>query len=223
VVERVLVQPNDPVTRDQPLVALDPTRLRSRLEVARKALTVAEAEYRQAAQQAFADARANTQLAALQGRLEQQKAELAYLETLEQRLTVTAPHDGVALFDDTGDWAGRPVALGERIMLVADPAKAELEVWMPVSDAVDIAPGAPVSLFLNTSPGRPVTGSVTRIGYRAQTTPQGVLAYRVKATLEGAPPRVGLRGTAKLYGDRAPLGLFLLRRPLGVLRQWLGS
>ena len=225
VVERILVRPNETVAEGQPLVALDPTRLRSRIEVACKALVVAEAEYRQAAQQAFADARANASLAALKGRLDQQAAELAYLETLEQRLTVTAPHAGVALFDDAGDWAGRPVALGERIMLLADPAKVELEAWVPVPDAVDLAPGAPVSLFLNTMPGRPVGAAVTQVGYRAQATPQGVLAYRVKAALEeGAePPRVGLRGTAKLYGDRAALGVFLLRRPLGVLRQWLGA
>ena len=51
---------------------------------------------------------------------------------------------------------------------------------------------------------------------------------RVKAALEPAgtpgqaPPRIGLRGTAKILGDRVPLALYLFRRPLALLRQSLG-
>ena len=34
--------------------------------------------------------------------------------------------------------------------------------------------------------------------------------------------RIGLKGTAKLYGERAPLGYLLLRRPIASVREWTG-
>ncbi len=55
VIDEVLVEPNQPVTKGQELFTLDKTRLLNRLEVARKAREVAEAEYRQTAQQAVLD------------------------------------------------------------------------------------------------------------------------------------------------------------------------
>ena len=54
--------------------------------------------------------------------------------------------------------------------------------------------------------------------------PDGIMAYRLKAVFPGADPRirVGLRGTAKVYGGETVLIVYLLRRPLGVMRVWLG-
>jgi hypothetical protein len=55
-------------------------------------------------------------------------------------------------------------------------------------------------------------------------SPSGVLGYRLKASLadDKAPPRIGLRGTAKLFGDRVTLFYYLMRRPLSAARQFLG-
>jgi hypothetical protein len=50
-----------------------------------------------------------------------------------------------------------------------------------------------------------------------------VAAYRVRATLLPQDKvRLGLRGSAKINGDWVVLGYFILRRPLGAVRQWLG-
>jgi hypothetical protein len=40
-------------------------------------------------------------------------------------------------------------------------------------------------------------------------------------SLEDAPI-LGLKGSAKVYGDKTVLGLYLLRRPMAVIRQWIG-
>ena len=55
-------------------------------------------------------------------------------------------------------------------------------------------------------------------------TAEGFLAYRLKAefTDQESPPRIGLRGTAKLFGDETTVFFFLFRRPLAKARQWLG-
>lgn len=224
VVDEILVQPNQTVVKDQPLLTLDATRLSNQLDAARKSLEVAEAELRQVQQQGFADTRANAGLAALRGKVDEQRAEVTYLSELESRINIKAPRDGIVIFSEVNDWLGRPVSLGERIMEVADPAATELEVLVPVSDAITFEEGARVRMFLNTDPLSPVEATLHQASYHANMTAEGVLAYRLVATIEAGnePLRIGLKGTAKLYGDRTLLILHVLRRPLQTLRQWLG-
>ncbi|MNP67520.1 hypothetical protein D3C76_1633630 [compost metagenome] len=107
-------------------------------------------------------------------------------------------------------------------MEIADPAQAELRVELPVADAIGLENGAEVALFLDSDPLHRHSATLERSAYQAQSTAAGQLAYRLDAAFDGAPPRIGLRGTAKLFGDRAPLALYLLRRPLAALRQAVG-
>lgn len=224
VVDEVLVEPNQPVTQGQLLLRLDDARLRSELEVAQQALSVAQAEYRQVAQQAVFDPKSKAELVVLQGRMEQHAAQLEYLNGLLERIEVRAPRAGVAVFDDVNDWIGKPVRTGERILMVADPKDMALEIRLPVADAISLDAGDEVRLFLNVDPHRPVSASLTYVGYQATPGPDGVFAYRLKAAFddERGPPRVGLKGTAKIYGERTTLFTHVFRRPISALRQRLG-
>ncbi|MCK9799352.1 efflux RND transporter periplasmic adaptor subunit [Pseudomonas sp. MAFF 302030] len=223
VVERILVQPNQAVSAGQALVQLDARELQSRLEASRQALSISDAEFRQAQQQALSDERSKASLAVLQGRREQALSDVAYLQENLKRTLITAPRAGVAVFDDPSDWIGRPVSLGERIMSVAEPQQAQLEIQLPVGDAIELAPGAQTLLFLNTDPSAPLPATLQRLSYRASPSADGSMAYRLKAEFDETDPRirVGLKGTAKVYAGRASLIYYLLRRPLATARIWL--
>ncbi|MCI8211817.1 hypothetical protein AUC61_19985 [Pseudomonas sp. S25] len=223
VVEKILVQPNELVQVGQALVQLDARELQSRLESSRQAMAIADAEFRQAQQQALNDERSKATLAVLQGRREQAQTEVYYLQESLKRMNIQSPRAGVAVFDDPSDWVGRPVSLGERIMLVAEPSEAQLDIQLPIADAIDLQPGAQILMFLNTDPTSPLTASLQRLAYRASPTADGNMAYRLKAEFADADPRirVGLKGTAKLYGESTSVLYYLLRRPLSALRIWL--
>lgn len=224
VIDHIVVQPNQQVASGQLLLTLDPGKVQNRLEVAQKARDVAEAEYRQAAQQALFDDKSRQQLAILKGRLEQRQADVAYAQSLLARQQVKADRPGIAVFDDPNDWTGRPVTVGERILTIADPAKAEIEVRLPVADAINLDPGAQIALFLNIAPERLIDARLRYASYEATVGPDGALSYRLKASITdpGLPPRIGLKGTAKIYGRRVSLFYFIMRRPLAVLRQMAG-
>ncbi|MCW2238368.1 efflux RND transporter periplasmic adaptor subunit [Azospirillum canadense] len=227
VIERFHVQPNEAVTAGQPLFSFESTVLRSRFEVARKALTSAEAELLTAAQGAFADPQSKARVAQLKAQVELRRAELAFARDLLDRVTVKADRAGIAVFTDVNDWLGKPVAVGERILTLADPQAAEIDIHVPVGDAQLLEEGADVSLFLNVDPLRPLHGRVVHASYEPGMTTSGILAYRVRAELAAAAageptPRIGLRGTAKIEGGRVPLALYLFRRPLAALRQAVG-
>ncbi|HSO07091.1 MAG TPA: HlyD family efflux transporter periplasmic adaptor subunit [Pelomicrobium sp.] len=224
VVERFQVQPNQEVTKDQPLFNLDPTTLASRREVALKALEVARADALTAAQKAFDSDESRAELAVRQGRVREREAEVAYLDTQLARVEVRSPAAGVAVFGDPNDWIGRPVQTGERILLLADPADAGVLVWLPVADAINLEPGAEIRLFLHVAPLAPLAATLTQTSYQATASPDGIAAYRIRGRFEGdaGPARIGLKGTAKVYGERRPLAYLLFRRPLATLREWTG-
>lgn len=223
VVTEILVQPNQSVEAGAPLFRLDDTLARNRVAVAQGALDIAEADRLTLQQQAFGNVSgsAAAQLAETQVRV--RRAELAYAREMLARTAVTAPAAGVVLFTDPNDWRGRPVALGARIMTIADPTDVRLAIALPVDDAFALAPGTEVAFHLNIAPLETRRAEVTEVGYQPRLGEDGVLAYPLKARfMDGIPPpRVGLRGTARLYGEPRPVIYHLLRRPLAALRRLL--
>mgnify|MGYP001540111817 CR=1 FL=1 len=164
-------------------------------------------------------------LGVLKRRRDQAEADAAFLAGELERTEIRADRSGVAVFSDPQEWLGRPVAVGERILMVADPRAVELEADIPVGDAVALEKGAEVKFFLNASPTSPLEAELTRVAYRASATADGTLAYKARAEFvqaEGDAPQLGLKGTAQFYGEETFLGLYLLRRPLATLRLWLG-
>ena len=223
VVDTVLVQPNQRVRRGQPLFRIDTALAASRRDAALEAVAAAEAEYRQAAQQALFDDPSRGRLAGLLGLLEQRRAEADYAVEQAARGTVAAPRDGIALFDDPTSLIGRPVAIGERVMRIADPRRAEIEAWVGAGDAIPLEQGAPVRLYLDASPLAPVEGHLRYFAYEPVERSGGNYAYRIRARLgSGETGQIGLRGTAKLSGRYVPLVYWVFRRPLAAVRTYTG-
>lgn len=216
------VRPNQMVEAGQMLFAFDQAPLDSRLEVAREALATARAEYRQAAQMVLNDPRSRAQIATLLGKIAEKEAQAAFLAEQSQRSRVVATRPGMAVFDDPTEWIGRPVQTGERILQLAAPDDVEIEAWVPIGDAIPLAEKAPLQLYLAASPLTSLSATVRTMSLRATARPDGSYAYRVRATLNApAGQRIGLKGTAKLSGERVPLVYWILRRPLAAIRQFL--
>lgn len=222
VVAVIHVQPNALVHAGDKIVSLERAQLQTQYDVAAKALELARAEYVVTSQQAMNDPQAKAKLALLGGKIEQRASELAYAKGLLDRADLTASIDGVAVFDNTADWIGKPVAVGERIMQIASPTSTQLEIQVPAADAVTFERGAEVVFFSNVSPETLVPAALDYASYAAAPAADGTMAYIFRARFrDPAPERLGVKGTAKIYGSPQALGLWLLRRPLAVMRQWL--
>lgn len=223
VIDAFHVQPNQTVQKGQPLFGFDEALIKSRLDVARQALVTLRTDYRQTSLMALSDAKAKGQLAILTGKVDEKRFEVDFLAGQLQRSRVLAPQAGVVLMDDPAEWIGKPVVVGERIMRLAMLDDTEVEVWLPLADAINLAPGAPVVLYLNASPLSPVTARLRYLAHDAVQRPDGHYAYRARAVLDNKSAyRVGLRGTCKLEGDRVPLAYWVMRRPLATARAYLG-
>ena len=224
VIDAVLVEPNQQVKKGQPLFRIDTALIQSQRTASAEALAAAQEEYRQVSQQALTDEKARADLPALAAKLEERRAQADYAAEQEQRATVAAPREGVVMFDDPTTLVGKPVALGERVMRVADPKDVEIEAWVDPGDAIPLKPDAPVRLYLDARPLRPVSGKLRYFGHEPIDRPGGALAYRTRAAVADANgAQVGLKGTARLQGGWSPLIYWVLRRPLGMARAKLGA
>jgi hypothetical protein len=226
VVERILVAPGARVREGTPLVQLTDTSLRSDVDVASQRLAVAQAKMLRFQQAAVDDVGAKRELAIARSEASVARAERDYAEALFGKSVIRARKAGVALYGDPRDWVGRPVAVGEAIMRVADPQRVEYRIKVPVADAVSLRSQARVKVFLDAAPLAPLEASVVQAAYKAEADAAGVSSYAViarpKDEADSTPARLGLRGTARVYGEPVSLLYYLLRRPLTAARQWTG-
>lgn len=224
VIDEFFVIPNQEVAKGQALFNLDLTSLLSRLHVAEQETQIAAQEYRQSSLQGLTDSKSRGMLVPQEGKAAEKRIEADYVKQLINKAKIDSPRDGIVLFDDPSEWIGKPVQAGEKVMVVATPGDVEIEGWIPVGEAIELPKNSSITLYLNAMPFSPVTGSLRYEGHEPIQRPDGMYAYRVRASLSPGEkgPRVGLKGTAKVHGQFVPLSYWILRRPLSTLRQFLG-
>ncbi len=225
VIDTITVEPNQVVKQGDVLARLADTTLKNRLEIAEREVTVADARLKQSTQMAFSDPRGMHELGIARAELALKMAERNYARDMLDQSVVRAARGGTAVFADKRELTGKPVAVGERIMEIADPSAVELKIELPVADAIALKPGARVIAFLDSDPLRPFAGKIDRSDYKARPGEGDIAAFRVIASFAAGDrpsPRLGVRGTAQISGDDVPLGFFLFRRPIAAARQWTG-
>ncbi len=225
VIEKIFVRPNSIVKKGQPLFQFVNTRLRNDYEVSKRAVVVAEAKYKKATQGSFASADAKHNIATARAELELKKAERTFAKENFEKSVVWAKEDGLAVFHSKEQWLGSPVKTGEKIMTIVSRKNAEVRIDLPVSDAIVLKDKARVKVFLDSDPLNPIEAVMTHASYHATPTQDQQLAYRVHADFSDktkTPPRIGLRGTAQVFGEKTTLFFYLFRRPIAAARQMFG-
>lgn len=224
VIDEILVKPGSLVKKGDILARLNDVTFRNEFNLASEESAVASARLQQISLSAFIDDNARRELAIKRAEQGLAQARQTYANDQLLKTNIGAKRDGLIIFSDEKDWVGRPVAIGEKIMEIADPARVLLRLESPIADSVTLRRGARVRVFLDSEPLRPLEATLIRSYYYAQPTPSGTLAYQAYADLEPLKinPRIGSRGVAKIYAESAPLGLWLARRPIVSFRQKFG-
>ncbi len=224
VVKDVVVEPNQMITAGDLVVLLDDTELRNRVEVARMALNVAVEELERTRRSAFVSAESKALVAELRAQVDRYKAELQVARDRLEQTRLRANSGGTVIGAPRDQWEGKPVSTGTTILQVADPAEVQVRVFLPVDDAITLEEGSSMRVFLHSDPLNPLAAKLDWAGYSPEMSPMGFYAYRLQANLTGStpPPRIGLRGTATLFGPKVSLLYTIFRKPLTFIRQHTG-
>lgn len=223
VIGEILAAPGAWVEQGAPIVRFVDVKLRNDAEIAGRNVMVAKAKHFKLVQSATLTQKDMQDLATAQAEAEVAQAEYAYARVLLERSVIRAERAGLLVYSSKSDWVGKPVSIGERIMEIGDPGKAEIKIELPVSDAIALKHGGAVSLFLDGDPLRAIGATITRSAYRPTMTTDQQLSFRIHAAFDDSTPRrLGLRGVARVSGETVSLWFYLLRRPLSALRQRIG-
>ncbi|MGX1739934.1 efflux RND transporter periplasmic adaptor subunit [Bosea sp. NPDC055353] len=224
VIDTVVAAPNSTVRTGDVIVRYVDTVPRNQLQVAEQEVSVAEAKLRQLRQSSFVDDSAKRELAQSRAELKLKIAERDFARDTFDKSQIRAARDGIAVYADRKEWVGKPVVTGQRILEIANLDKVELRANLPIAEVLNLKPGARVRAFLNGDPLHPLDAKITSVSHQAQMVEGQGLVYRIDARFDGGQtlPRPGVRGTAQLFSDDAPLGYYLFRRPLTWIRQKVG-
>ena len=227
VVVRIFRDANVAVKRGDKLFEFDNTELKAAAEIARRRELVSQARLATAKQAAFSDPEAYRQLAIAKAEVDLAKAEKVFAERKLARTIVRAEKPGQLIYTDRRDWIGKPVRTGEQVMEIANTAQVVLRIDLPVADAISLTSGAKVRLFLDANPLKALSAKLRHASYFATEQPGVGLVYRVTADLQEDEkseivPRIGLRGTAQIFGREVFLGFYLFRKPISTVRQYFG-
>ncbi len=222
VIARVEVAPNTMVKAGQPVLTFEDIKVRNELQQAQEKVQVARAKVERATSAAFADPEQAREIGALKAELDLATSDFAYARDMMGKSQIKAPRSGMAIYSDRRDWEGRAVNVGDPILQIADQKEIAYRIDLPTREQMRLEPGADVKIWLDAQPLWALNGRIEHASYLARPTAEGILAFAITAKPLGDTPRIGSRGTAKLYGQRAPFIYTLLRRPIASVRQYLG-
>lgn len=208
-VTEVLVRAGDAAPQPgAPLARLDDTELRLEL-----ASVLAELAAHQRGAAIALRTRNESEAQIARARAEQAEARADLLRHRIDRATITAPIAGVVILGDPQRLLGAPVREGDVLFEVAPLDLLRADAFVPEDRIGDISVGARGRLATAAYPSRRIPFVIEHIEPAAEVR-QGRNVFRASLSLEDSPDwlRPGMEGSARIDGERRPLGAIWFRR-----------
>ncbi len=224
IIEKMSVDPGDTVQEGTRLFQYDKRVPLEDLATAEKEVQIADSQLNRSTTLGLNDPKALNEAAVWHLELAKQQVNLDLAKYKASQLDVKSPSAGVAIFDNPDSWRGKPVVVGERIMVVADPNNTKVRIWIPERDNVVIDPNTSIKVFLNVDPAKTYQAKLIYVADYGSLDEKGVPSFIAEAKwLTGSQgARLGLKGTAILYGENVPMVYWLFRKPWAAVREFLG-
>lgn len=224
IIEEMTVNPGDVVKKGTILVEYDkqvPTR---NLKVAQKEVEILQAEINRASTLGLADPKSRTELGILNLKLEKEQQNLNLAQWQSKQLTIRAPDEGIVMSDNPENWRGKPVQVGEKILSINNPSDTKIRIWIPESDNIVLEKDKPIKIILNIEPETSHAATIYYIANESTMSSDYLPSFVAEAHWVKQPENIklGLKGTAILYGQNVSLFYYLIRKPWSKVRNFLG-
>ncbi len=220
---KVMVDPGDQVKEGDLLAEMDSTALKADEEIAYQDWKVTEATFSRVSRESLTSPEKRADLGVLEADIQEKKIRYDYAKSQREKAEIRAAASGIAVFSSRSELEGQPVQTGDMIMKIANPEQSEVLLRIPVRSLIPVKTGDDVTIYFNARPFGGYDASLKTIGYEASPDADGLLTYKMTATLsDNEDTRIGWQGTAKIKGHWTVLLEGLLRRPVLMLRQFTG-
>lgn len=223
IIDEILVHPGQGVSKGTLIVTYDKRVPLQDLKVAQKKVEIIKSEVGRATAMAEKDKKALAELGVDALKLKKEELELQLAQFRASQLNILAPDAGVVMLDNPEEWRGKPVKIGEKILTIADPTHTKIRIWISEDDNVPIDFKHPVKIFLNITPEKSYYASLVYISSYTHLTEKGVNSFIAEAEWTDKQPedvKLGLKGTAILYGEDVSIFYWIIRKPWGYVRHF---
>lgn len=224
IIEKVVVQPGEVVKKGDLLFSYDKRVPEKELNTAKNQVEIARAELDRARTLGLSDPKSLSEVEVLKLKLKKEEIAFDLANIQAQKLDVLAEAPGIVMIEDPEEWSGKPVRIGEKVLTLSDPKKTKLKIWVPEGDNVAIDEEKPLMISLHVAPEKEYKAKLDYIGFESKIGEGEVPAYQAEANWETPPEdvKLGLKGTAILYGENVSLFYFLVRKPWSTFRRVTG-
>ena len=224
IIEKIDVTPGDDVKKGQLLFEYDKRVPLQDLRIAQEKLKIIKSEYERSTALAQRDKKALAELAVEELKVRKEELELELAEYRASQLEVSSPIAGVALFDNPEEWHGKPVKIGEKVMVVANPSKTKVRMWVPEDDNIVLDKQKNIKVILNVSPEISREARIIYIASYTTVSTKQVPSFEAEAEWVGdqSDVKLGLKGTAIIYGQEVSLFYWIVRKPYAYVRRYFG-
>lgn len=160
------------------------------------------------------------QLAALEA--ERLAADESLLRFRQQNLQIRSPIDGVILSGSTERAEAASVRRGQVLFEIGSLQQQRIEVEIPSTEIACVKVGQPATIWVEGLEGHALEGKIERIQSQAELR-NGKLVFVAEVPFvanSSQPLHPGMRGSARVDGDRHSLAWNLFRRPYELLRSY---
>ncbi|MFW5498406.1 MULTISPECIES: HlyD family efflux transporter periplasmic adaptor subunit [unclassified Maridesulfovibrio] len=228
VISEVTVESGDKVNEGSSLFYYDPRVITEELKIAQQQVNILETTMMTTELKALDSTKAKAELSILDYRLKQENIRLKMAEYRASKLNVRAEVSGSIIVDNPDEWRGRPVEVGQKVLMVVDPENINLRIWLPEADNVNFSNSTEVKVLLNAFPDDSLHARIKYVAQSVSVSPEGVPsimaegAFDDQANIGEGKLRMGLKGSAVLYGEKVSVAYWLLRKPWASARRIMG-
>lgn len=224
IIEEIVVRPGQDVRKGEILFEYDKRVPLQELRVAQKNVEVLQSELNRASTLGLNEQKWRTEYSIIKHKLEKEKANLDFAKYQASRLSVESPESGVVMVENPDQWRGKPVQVGEKVLSVNDPHLTKVKMWIPEADNFPIDDTKAIKIFLNIDPLQSYHAQLSYISDESMVNEKQVTSFLAEAEWVDPPKNVklGLKGTAFLYGERVSLFYFVFRKPWRYIRNFVG-
>lgn len=224
IIEKIDITPGQMVKKGDLLFEYDKRVPLEELRLAQKKVGIIQSDVERSTALGLKDKKVLAELGVNMLKLKKEQLELELAEYHASRLDVFAPVEGVAMIDNPEEWHGKPVKIGEKVLIVSDPKRTKIRIFIPEEDNIDLDIEKPISIYLNPSPEKSREAKLTYISSYTHITEKQVTSFIAEAkwTEPQENVRLGLKGTAILYGEDVSVFYWIIRKPLRYARYYTG-
>lgn len=224
IIDQIMVKPGEVVQKGAVLFEYNKQVPLQELKVAEKEVEIANSQLNRVMTKGYDDTESLNEAGIWKLQLDRDTVKLDLAKYQASKLEVTAETDGFIALDDPDQWRGRPVQIGERVMMIVNPENTKLKIWISESDNISYLPDENIDIILNVDPGSTFTAKIRYVSDYSLLSATGVTSFVAEADWVDKPEsvKIGLKGSAVLFGEYVPFFYWVLRKPLIALRHAIG-